>query len=144
MFVIPLLSLVLAGSGPLGPGEHQRTITVGEWERSYLVHIPPTYDRRQRTPVVLALHGAETNSLLMAAFSGLNQKADEAGFVVVYPDGTGLGPFRRWNAGEIQGQKPEDLPDDVAFLERLLDDLATVVHVDSRRVYATGMSNGSP
>ena len=33
-------------------------------------------------------------------------------------------------------------PDDVKFVSMLLDDLATVVNVDPKRVYATGMSNG--
>ena len=30
----------------------------------------------------------------------------------------------------------------VAFIAKVLDDLATVVNVDPKRVYATGMSNG--
>src|SRR5207248_5222098 len=33
--------------------------------------------------------------------------------------------------------------DDVAFVAQLLDDLAAVAHVDAKRVYATGMSNGA-
>ena len=33
--------------------------------------------------------------------------------------------------------------DDVGYVAKLLDDLATVVNVDPRRVYATGMSNGA-
>jgi polyhydroxybutyrate depolymerase len=40
-------------------------------------------------PVVLALHGATMNGPMMAWFSGLNQKADDEGFVAVYPNGTG-------------------------------------------------------
>lgn len=36
----------------------------------------------------------------------------------------------------------EGRADDVAFIGKLLDDLATVVKVDEKRVYAYGMSNG--
>lgn len=40
------------------------------------------------------------------------------------------------------GYNARNQPDDVAFVEALLDDLATVVNVDPKRVYATGISNG--
>ena len=36
----------------------------------------------------------------------------------------------------------KDRADDVAYIRAVLDDLATVVKVDPKRVYATGMSNG--
>lgn len=126
---------------PLGPGEYVRTLTVGGVKRTYLVHIPAAHDPKKSAPVVLALHGAGMNGPMMVWFSGLNRKADEAGFVVVYPSGTGTGPFLTWNAGESWGRRGK--PDDVAFIARLLDDLGTVVRVDPKRVYACGMSNGA-
>jgi polyhydroxybutyrate depolymerase len=79
---------------------------------------------------------------MMVGFSGLNNTSDKEGFIVVYPSGTGKQPFLFWNAGGDWagiGRKP----DDVAFIGRLLDDLATVVNVDEKRVYACGMSNGA-
>lgn len=94
-------------------------------------------------PVVLALHGAAMNGALMARFCGLNATADQAGFVVVYPDGTGAGPFLVWNAGGFTGRLAEGRPDDVAFIAALLDDLATALPVDTNRVYACGLSNGA-
>ncbi len=128
-------------STTLGPGDHERSLMMDEQERSYLLHIPESYDPQKRTPVVLALHGATMNGPTMAAFCGMSTKSDEAGFIVVYPSGTGRKPFLFWNAGgdwEGSGRKP----DDVAFIRKLLDDLATVVNVDEKRVYACGMSNG--
>jgi len=123
---------------PLGPGDHTRTLTVGGQERTYFVHVPKGYDPNKPMPVVLALHGAAMNGPMMVWFSGLNKKSDEAGFIVVYPSGTGIGPFCTWNAGNF-GAKTAD---DVAFIGKLLDDLASVVSVDEKRVYACGMSNG--
>ena len=126
----------------LGPGDHTRTLTVGGRKRTYLVHVPKGHDPKKATPVVLALHGAAMNGPMMVWFSGLNKTSDKAGFVVVYPSGTGTGPFLTWNAGGFRGKMAGGRPDDVAFVAELLDDLATVVKVDAKRVYASGMSNG--
>jgi polyhydroxybutyrate depolymerase len=79
----------------------------------------------------------------MVWFCGLNKTSDKAGFIVVYPSGTGTGPFLVWNAGGFRGKLAEGKPDDVAYIGKLLDDLATVVNVDTKRVYACGMSNGA-
>jgi len=127
---------------PLIAGDHTRTLTVGGQKRTYLVHVPKGYDPKKPTPVVLALHGAAMNGPMMVWFSGLNTKSDDAGFVVVYPSGTGTGPFLTWNAGGFTGKMAEGKADDVAFIGKLLDDLGIVVTVDQKRVYATGMSNG--
>ncbi len=123
---------------PLGPGDHTRTLMMGEQKRTYLVHIPKGYDPKKPAPVLLALHGAAMNGSMMVWFSGLNKTSDKEGFIVVYPSGTGTGPFLTWNAGGFKGKKA----DDVAFIGKLLDDLGTVVKVDEKRVYACGMSNG--
>ena len=131
-----------APPAPLGAGDHTRTLTVGGLKRTYLVHVPKGYDPKTPTPVVLALHGAAMNGPMMAWFSGLTEKSDAARFVVVYPSGTGAGPFLTWNAGGFTGKMAEGKADDVAFVGKLLDDLGTVVTVDGKRVYACGMSNG--
>ncbi len=130
-------------AGPLAPGDHSRTLMMGEQKRTYLVHVPKGLNPKKPAPVVLALHGAGMNGSMMVWFSGLNKKSDEAGFIVVYPSGTGTGPFLTWNAGGFKGKMAEGRPDDVAFMGKLLDDLATEVKVDDKRVYACGMSNGA-
>ena len=78
---------LLTADPMLKPGDHTRTLKVDGRDRSYLVHIPKKYDGKTPTPVVLALHGAAMNGPMMAVFCGLNKKADEAGFIVVYPSG---------------------------------------------------------
>ena len=131
-----------ASTDPLGPGDHTRTLMMGEQKRTYLVHVPKDYDPKKPTPVVLALHGAAMNGPMMVWFSGLNTTADKSGFIVVYPSGTGTGPFLTWNAGGFKGKMAEGKADDVDFIGKLLDDLGTVVKVDEKRMYACGMSNG--
>ena len=59
---------------------------------------------------------------------------------MVYANGTGTTPlFLYWDAGGVRGR----VSDDVGYVAKMLDDLATVVNVDPRRVFATGMSNGA-
>jgi polyhydroxybutyrate depolymerase len=93
--------------------------------------------------VVLVFHGGLNNAEIMVRFCGLNEKADRAGFLAVYPNGTGRGErLLTWNAGNCCGYAERTNVDDVAFVRALLDDLATVVSIDPKRVYATGISNG--
>lgn len=128
---------------PPAPGNHTVRLTVDNRPRSYLLHIPESYDPAQPTPVVLAFHGVSMNPKGMAAFSGLSQKSEESGFIVVYPKGTGRNEVRlKFNAGDAPLDERDDLPDDVRFTASVLDDLTTRVHVDTSRVFATGMSNG--
>ncbi|MGO9597839.1 MAG: alpha/beta hydrolase family esterase [Isosphaeraceae bacterium] len=135
-----LVTACTVAASLLPPGDHLRELRVGDQVRSYLIHIPPLYDSRKSTPVVLALHSAMMNAATMARFCGLNEKADQAGFVAVYPNGTGSVPlFLYWDAGGVRGR----VSDDVGYVAKLLDDLATVVNVDPRRIFATGMSNGA-
>ena len=142
MNYLPLL-LALLAADPLGPGDHTRTLKVGDLDRNYLVHVPKKYDSKSPTPVVLSFHGGGGNAQSMVNFCGLNDKADEAGFIVVYPSGTGrLEKLLTFNGGNCCGYAMQNNVDDVAFVRALLDDLAAVANIDSKRVFATGMSNG--
>lgn len=153
-FIVVLLAIGLIPSAVVGQerpsaaapivrtGNYTRQLQVGGQQRTYLIYVPRNYDPRKATPVVLALHGVAMNGPMMVLFSGLNKKADEAGFIVVYPSGTGVGLLLRWNAGGLRGNPAESQVDDVAFLRQLLDELPERVNVDRRRIYATGLSNG--
>jgi polyhydroxybutyrate depolymerase len=144
LWSLHLLALLAVHADPLGPGDHTRTLKMGEQTRSYIVHVPKSYDPKKPAPVVLALHGAGMNGAMMVPFCGLNSKSDEAGFLAVYPSGTGAGNlFLTWNAGGLMGQMSRNKVDDVAFIGKLLDDLATAANVDPKRIYAAGMSNGA-
>ncbi len=91
---------------------------------------------------MLNFHGAWTNAGIHVRFSGFNQKADDANFIAVYPNGTGAGGILFWNSRTVRPKSAENPPDDVRFVAKLLDDLGGVVKVDKKRVYATGISNG--
>jgi polyhydroxybutyrate depolymerase len=85
---------------------------------------------------------------MIEIYSGMDKKSDEANFIVVYPNGFAMrvgGPqalvFNAWNS-PLSQTLPHPPPDDVKFAGKLIDDLATVVNVDRKRVFAAGMSNG--
>jgi polyhydroxybutyrate depolymerase len=127
----------------LSPGDQLRSLSFGGRQRSYLIHVPPQYDPSRPTPVVLVFHGGGTNAKTMVRFCGLSETADRAGFLSVYPSGSGRNPnFLTWNAGNCCGQAMRENTDDVGFVRVLLDDLAQIAHTDSKRIFATGMSNG--
>ncbi len=138
--VLCVLASSAAQATPLSPGEYRRSLTIAETNRTYRVYVPRGYDATRPTPVVLVFHGAASNARQMMHFTGLNAKADEAGFLAVYPNGTGLVPT--WNAGSCCGPAQRNGVDDVAFVSSVLDDLALVAAIDPKRVFATGISNG--
>jgi polyhydroxybutyrate depolymerase len=124
----------------------ERTVSAGGRERSYLLYIPAKARTAVSVPVVLVFHDSGSQPEIIAAVTGFNTKADAEGFVVVYPRGTSnrQAPLRfSWNGGLCCGSAQKDNIDDVGFLRVLLDDLAGVVSVDMRRIFATGMYNGA-
>src|ERR1700722_11882219 len=126
----------------LRPGKI-RKLTVAGLSREYVVHVPEGHDQKTPMPVVLALHGATMNGPMMAWFCGLNRKADDEGFIAVYPNGTGTHSSFFWNGGNCCGSAMKNKVEDVAFINALLDDLRRIYPVDPQRIYATGMSNGA-
>jgi len=137
-----LLLMAAVASGSLSAGDQMRKISVDGRERSFLVHVPPQYDAGKPTPVVLVFHGAGMNAATTVSFTGMSAKSDEAGFIAVYANGTGLGRFLTFNGGGRKGETSAAGVDDVNYVRALLDDLGAIATIDTRRVYATGISNG--
>ena len=143
MTILLLLAPMLTAADMLTPGDHTRTVTIGQDSREYLVHIPKSYDGKSDWPVVLVFHGGGSNAEQMVRFSGLSEKADEAGFLAVYPSGSGrLAKVLTWNGGNCCGYAMTQKIDDVAFVRTILDDLEKTGRIDTKRIFATGMSNG--
>jgi polyhydroxybutyrate depolymerase len=112
--------------------------------RTYLVHLPPAYDRGKSWPVVIVFHGGGGHGEQMAQMTGFSGKADREGFIAVYPNGTGRwqNRFLTWNAGNCCAYAYENRVDDVGFVRALIAQLKKDFAVDPRRVFVTGISNG--
>lgn len=128
------------------PGTHRFTLEHGGQERHYLVHVPPAYRPGHPTPVVFAFHGGGGSMDIMAsAHYGLVDKADREGFLAVFPNGYSRWPggkLATWNAGHCCGAARDKGSDDVGFVRAVLQQVDQRWSVDSKRVFATGMSNG--
>ena len=121
------------------------TITVDGRARTFLVNLPPTYDAMASFPVIIAMHGGGGSAAQFEATNLLTPKTNQANYIVVYPDGVvSPGPLglRTWNGGACCGYASENNIDDVKFIRELIDYLAANFKINSKRVYATGHSNG--
>jgi polyhydroxybutyrate depolymerase len=129
---------VACPSSALGPGDEQASLEHDGVTRSFIVHVPAGYDNTHPIPLVLNFHGATMTAALQQRTTGMDEKADEAGFVVVYPEGVD----RSWNAGACCGEAAANDTDDVGFARALVAYTRGRVCVDPKRIYATGFSNG--
>jgi polyhydroxybutyrate depolymerase len=131
------LVALIVSQGRLPTGVTRDALTVGSEERSYLLYVPASYDPATPTPLVLSIHGFASWPANQMEVSQWNQLADEHGFIVAYPSGTGFP--KRWNTSGAAG---EGGADDVAFLLELIDALSQQFSIDPQRVYVNGLSNG--
>ena len=110
-------------------------LKVGNLKRAYNLHVPSSYNSKKPMPLVLAFHGVGANGKEMAKMTGFSQLAEQAGFIVVYPDAI----RKHWDAR--RGNQPETT-NDVGFISALIDDLGQRYTLDRDRIYVTGFSNG--
>jgi len=108
--------------------------------RPYLDQTPGDYDSATAWPLVLSLHGYGSNGADTASRVGLTTRVDEHGYLLAYPDGTIINGERGWNAS-CCGALYSDV-DDVAYLRAVIADMSTRYHVDPKRVFVIGISNG--
>ncbi|NOK01434.1 PHB depolymerase family esterase [Myxococcus sp. CA018] len=135
----------------VGPGTYDWTVAHDGRTRHYRVHVPPGYDATRPTAAVVAFHGFGSNEVEMEGLMRLSTLANTEGFLAVYPQGLSAseinhqgtdGTSRGWNAGACCGPAWTAKVDDMGFVDTLLADLDTRVCVDTRRTFATGISNG--
>ncbi len=106
--------------------------------REYLLYVPKSYDRTKPTPLVISLHGAMNWPAFQMNLSKWNEAADDNGFIVVYPAGTGMG-LKTWF---MEGEGTPSTMPDVLFISELIDTLEAAYNIDPARIYANGVSNG--
>lgn len=117
-------------------GSHERVdLDVDGAARWYTRYLPAATGT-EPLPLVVDLHGYLSGSAGQAAISDLATTAEAEGFVLATPQGNSDLPY--WNA-----VPHDELPDDVAFVEALIDDVGTTTCIDPRRVYVDGFSNGA-
>jgi polyhydroxybutyrate depolymerase len=132
---VPTAATGCSPSRPANAGDSRRTLAVNGEERSYILHVPPSYDGNVAIPLVVVFPGFGLTAEFMAGYTLFGEKADEQNFVVAYPEAAA--ETDRWNT-----TKAINVPDDVAFGTALLDSLEDELCVNADAVFLAGFSDG--
>jgi len=136
LWLLSLCTPVAVAAG-VPAGEIRGAVSVGKHERTYIAHVPSRGSDQRPFPLVLVLHGRTGTGAGAMRLTHMDLVADRHGFVAVFPDGLD----RSWADGRGTPADRQGV-DDVAFVSALVDHLSKTLPVDSRRVFACGISNG--
>ncbi len=118
------------------PGDYRGSIVAADGRtRTYVLHVPSGFPIAKPYPLLLVFHGGMGTAERIERGTNFDAKADEKGFIVAYPDGI----RHNWNDG--RGTANPDI-DDIGFVRQLIGNLELRLPINSKRVYATGVSNG--
>jgi polyhydroxybutyrate depolymerase len=113
-------------------------VTSGEVRR-YLLYVPPAYDPNTPVPLVVSIHGFAQWPAHQSSLTAWNDLADEYGFIVVHPSGTGFP--KRWRTSGTPGSETDPALD-VTFISEIISKLEGAYNIDPARIYVNGLSNG--
>jgi polyhydroxybutyrate depolymerase len=118
----------------VAPGAQRIDTTSGGTARWYVRHVPPSYDGKKPTPLVVDLHGYLEGAELHETNSKLGAFGDATGFVTITPQGSG---------DVVPGWEVERDAPDVRFIGDLFDEAGRTLCIDDRRIFVTGFSGGA-
>lgn len=116
---------------------------IGGAERPAALYVPSDYSRDKAYPLVVMLHGYSATGTLQDFIFGLRERVTRDQFVLVVPEGTRNSRGKQfWNAFPECCDFEGSGVDDVGYLSALVEEAASVVHVDRARITSAGHSNG--
>ena len=117
------------------------SLDIGGLERIYHVHLPSSYNKELKWPLVIQLHGGGGEGKQLNALTGFWDLSDKEGFIVISPDAIA----RNWNdgRGDFYVKSHIENIDDVGFISAIIDKAVMDLNADAGRVYVTGISNGA-
>lgn len=133
-----------SGTGGLGHspgcGTDPQTVTAGTIDvdgtpRSYVLVLPPDYDRDRAYPIVFGFHGQGGDSALAQSIYQLEDYWPEP-VIVVYPQGL-------MQVGTETGWDLASNGEDIAFFDAMANAFAQELCLDLDRIYAMGFSFGA-
>ncbi|MGH9080894.1 MAG: alpha/beta hydrolase family esterase, partial [Acidimicrobiales bacterium] len=130
------------------PGTVTLNPVVDGRSRTAILHVPTGYNPGTPVALVVNMHGSQSTAREQVGFTGMDATADKDTFMVVYPQGDiAAGTGYEWNVpGQpLVGGKavPSTAPNDVSFIEQLVNILGQEYCIDRNRVFATGFSGGA-
>ena len=115
------------------PMEGFHDLQVAGETRRFILRVPSGYDGKKPWPVIFVFHGAGQSAGYFDGNTDLRAQTEEKA-VLVFPDGPQKPDGRRsWVFRS---------PDNVLFVDALLDWLKKNLCIDPSHVFATGLSSG--
>ncbi|RKF58744.1 Feruloyl esterase B [Erysiphe neolycopersici] len=146
LFISLLFVSVVTSSGTSGcgcdlpvnqlPGGPSVQVTIQQsssLNRTYLIHIPVTYNQSTATPLIFNFHGRGHTSQYQERLTGFSRPDWNPNAIVIYPQGIN----NTW-----QGDPDSINVDDKEFVSDMITTLSNNYCLDDERIYATGKSNG--
>ena len=116
------------------------THTHASLTRRYKLYIPPGHVGR-KLPLVVMLHGCTQDPDAFATGTGMNERACEQGFFVLYPaQSQDANPSRCWNWFKHNHQRRDS--GEPALLAAMTQTVISRYGIDPHRVYVAGLSAG--
>src|SRR5947207_1170046 len=107
----------------------------------YKLWVSSGYQKGKSVPLLLMLHGCTQKAEDLAAMSGMNDLADKNNFLVAYPEQTAAAnPLRCWNWFDPKHQSRD--AGEPSLIAAVVQDVGSSYSIDSKRVYAVGISAG--
>jgi polyhydroxybutyrate depolymerase len=117
-------------------------ITLNE-DRPASLFLPANYSAETPVPLLINLHGYTGKGSVHSSYTYLQVAAKEKGLAYVAPDGTEDSLRNQfWNASTACCNFNDVDVDDVAYIKSLIDEAASLVSIDPKRIYLFGHSNG--
>jgi polyhydroxybutyrate depolymerase len=129
---------VTCPSPALQAGDATRMVQVAGSNRSYLLHVPSTYEGGKPVPLVVDFHPLGGSAQGERMGSPYPAQTDPEGVIMAFPTGIAGPSGPGWAVGPCCVANV----DDVAFARALVADVATTACIDPKRVYAVGFSMG--
>lgn len=126
-------------------GKHQmvtnepQSLIVDGKNRAYLLDVPQSL--KPGAGLVLVCHGFGDSPAYIRRYSGFQQLVNAHNFVFAYLEGTQNKEGKRNHQVEYAFQDPKI--DDVKYAQKVAEKLIRQFHLDPKRVFCTGMSNGA-
>jgi len=125
---------------PPGVARFHAGIFDGASRRRYKLFEPASRSVNH-APMLVLLHGCRQGADDFATATRMNEAAEAAGVVVLYPEqSVSANPLRCWNWYAVQD--PGIPTGDAALIAAMTVALANAHHIDPHRIYVAGMSAG--
>jgi len=132
-------------------GHNEFNMEIDGSERNFLIHVPESYTREEKVPMVFMLHGSTGTGQKFYNISGWVQMAEQEDFIAVFPTALEY-PIEenngrlstKWSSEGLENDvvPGTDIKDDIPFFKEMIQLCKESFAIDEKRIYVSGFSNG--